>query len=77
MFEKILRDFERADVVSFHYAAERKYQELRSARVRIGTLDLRIASIALTRGYTVLTRNTVDFGKVPGLDVQDWTLPEA
>ncbi len=48
-------------IVSFH------------ERVRIGTMDLRIASIALARGFTVLTRNLVDFERVPGLAVEDWT----
>jgi tRNA(fMet)-specific endonuclease VapC len=74
MFEQILTDFNRPEVVSFDHAAALKFQELRSARIRIGTLDLRIAAIALTRDYTVLTRNLVDFGKVPGLSVEDWTL---
>jgi tRNA(fMet)-specific endonuclease VapC len=39
-------------------------------------MDLRIAAIALTRQFTVLSRNLVDFQKVPGLLVEDWTLPE-
>jgi tRNA(fMet)-specific endonuclease VapC len=42
-------------------------------RVRVATLDLRIASIALCRGLTLLTRNISDFGRVPGLKTEDWT----
>ena len=34
---------------------------------------LRIASIALSRDLTVLTRNLVDFQLIPGLRVEDWT----
>ena len=34
-----------------------------------------IAAIAVSRGMTVLTRNVSDFRRVPGLKVEDWTLP--
>ena len=38
-------------------------------------MDLRIASIALAGDCTVLTRNLVDFQKVPQLRIEDWTRP--
>ena len=47
---------------------------MRRQRIRIGTMDLRIAATALANGMTVLTRNIVDFGRVPNLTVEDWTL---
>ena len=50
-----------------------QFETLRRHRVRFGTMDLRIASIALARGFTVLTRNLVDFERVPGLAAEDWT----
>jgi tRNA(fMet)-specific endonuclease VapC len=53
--------------------ADSKYTELVKAKVRVGTKDLRIASIALVNNATVLTRNVRDFGKVPGLLTEDWT----
>ena len=56
-------------------AAGVEYQRLRRLRVRIGTMDLKIAAIVLTHDATLLTKNLSDFRKVPGLKVADWTLP--
>ena len=39
---------------------------------RIGTLDLKIAAIAISHDALLLTRNLVDFAKVPGLRVENW-----
>ena len=73
--EKILGDFSKARIASFDETAAGQFESLRKQRVRIGTMDLRIAAIALVHGYTLLSRNLVDFEKVPGLIVQDWTGP--
>lgn len=58
------------------YTAEAaaKCAELKAAKIRIGTQDLRIASIALVNRATLLTRNTRDFERVPGLKFEDWSL---
>ena len=47
-------------------------RRLRSQGIRIGKQDLRIASITMAHGATLLTRNTVDFVKVPGLRFDNW-----
>lgn len=75
MFEDILADFAAMQVVAFDDRAAAVFDALREERIRIGTIDLRIASIALAQDYTVLTRNLADFRKVPRLKVEDWTLP--
>jgi len=61
-------------LVLFDAASESLFQQLRAARLRVGTLDLKIAAIALTNGLTVLTRNRNDFGRVPGLTFADWSV---
>ena len=46
--------------------------KFRSQGIRIGTLDLKIAAITIAHDATLLTRNTVDFAKVPGLRFENW-----
>ncbi len=40
----------------------------------IGPNDLLIAAIAITHGLTIVTNNH-EFSRVPGLNIEDWTLP--
>ncbi len=72
--EVVLNDFSRAQVLPFSAAAAEIYDELRSRKVRVGAMDLRIASIAIANRMTLLTRNTVDFERVPNLSFDDWTV---
>jgi tRNA(fMet)-specific endonuclease VapC len=55
------------------FAADR-FEQLREAGVRIGTMDLKIASIALVHDALVLSANLKDFSKVPSLRVENWLL---
>ena len=73
MIESAMLDYNQFRILPFDEPAAIRFDDLRKLGVRIGTMDLRIASIALSHKYTVLTRNTVDFDKVPGLCVEDWT----
>jgi tRNA(fMet)-specific endonuclease VapC len=78
MFERIRTRYSiPAQVLLFDQAAADVFADvfdvLRAQKVRIGTMDLRIAAIALTNNLTVLTRNLRDFTQVPGLTVEDWT----
>jgi tRNA(fMet)-specific endonuclease VapC len=70
----MLDDFRRLRVFPFDQAAQAKFEELRRGKIRVGTLDLRIAAISLTSGAKLLSRNLRDFRQVPGLDVEDWTV---
>ncbi len=70
-----LNNYCRIAVVEFDAAAVEIFKRLQQQRVRIGTMDLKIAAIALAHDATVLTRNTQHFAKVPNLKYEDWTLP--
>ena len=59
-------------VLSWDLRASQCYSDLRSSGVRIGTHDLRIASIVLAQDATLLTRNIKDFEQVPGLRIANW-----
>jgi tRNA(fMet)-specific endonuclease VapC len=41
----------------------------------IGPNDLMIAAIALANGCTLVTHNTAEFSRVPGLVIEDWQVP--
>jgi tRNA(fMet)-specific endonuclease VapC len=45
------------------------YQRLRASGQMIGTNDLWISAIAITNKLPVVTRNTAEFTRVPGLQV--------
>ena len=73
-FEGVLETFARAQVLPFSAAAAEVHDELRKQRIRVGAMDLRIASIVIANRMTLLTCNTVDFERVPNLAFEDWTV---
>lgn len=75
MFQRVLADFAKLNVLPLTTDAASAFISLRKSGVRVGTMDLRIGSIALVHDFVVLTRNTIDFGKITGLRVEDWTAP--
>lgn len=68
-----LDNYRRIPVLAFDEVAAVIFQRLRRARLRIGTMDLKIAAIVLSREATLLSRNLADFRQVPSLQVEDWT----
>lgn len=69
-----LENYRLIQVLDFDAVAATAFQRLQTERIRIGTMDLRIAAIVLARDALLLSRNRADFGKVPGLRVEDWTV---
>ena len=65
--------FSQLGILEYNRAADDYFRQFRLQRVRIGTQDLRIASIAIAHSGIVLTRNRKDFEQVPGLTIEDWS----
>ncbi|MDF9833429.1 tRNA(fMet)-specific endonuclease VapC [Ereboglobus sp. PH5-5] len=58
---------------AFHAARVRAYLEaLKPNAQPIGPYDLMLAGHALALGATVVTHNVGEFGRVPGLAIEDW-----
>lgn len=60
-------------ILPFGAGAMEHYQRLRSQKIRVGALDLRIASIVLENNGILITRNRRDFERIPGLKMEDWS----
>ena len=73
LMDQVARTFAVLPILPFDSDAALVYEKLAAPRLQVGTMDLRIAAIALCRDLTLLTRNVVDFAKIPGLRTEDWT----
>jgi tRNA(fMet)-specific endonuclease VapC len=69
--ERHLADF---DVLLIDARAAVEFERLLTTRGlrRLGRGDLLSASMALSNNATLVTRNTKDFAKVPGLRIENW-----
>lgn len=63
------------EITPFDDRAADQFVALRRQRVRIGTMDLKIASIALVNDALLVTANTRDFAQVSGLHYENWLVP--
>lgn len=65
------------EVVPFDRQATAAYGRLRAALEKkgqsIGSMDLLIAAHAVSLDVRLITHNVREFGRVPGLRVEDWT----
>jgi tRNA(fMet)-specific endonuclease VapC len=65
--------YSQIQVHPFNEPAAVEFQKLRGQQLRVGTMDLKIAAIAISLRCTLLSRNLKDFRQVQNLDVQDWS----
>ncbi|MGP0066309.1 MAG: type II toxin-antitoxin system VapC family toxin [Isosphaeraceae bacterium] len=64
----------RFTILPFTTAAISRSQQLISSRLNVRRSDLRIAAIVLEHRGTLVSRITRDFGRVPGLVIEDWSI---
>ncbi len=81
--DRLVRGYERlrewvvkagaSPTVGYDERSASEFAKLRRSGIRIGTMDLRIAAIAIANDALLVSRNLRDFERVPGLRVEDWT----
>jgi tRNA(fMet)-specific endonuclease VapC len=64
--------YSRWEILDWNERSTDTFEALRAQRIRIATMDLKIASIAVSNGLTLLTSNALDFEQVPGLVTENW-----
>lgn len=75
LLHQTIKFYHTIPMIDFDTKAATIFEQLNQHKIRIGTLDLRIASIALAVGAILVTRNQKDFKKVPNLIIEDWSQP--
>lgn len=74
---QLLSNFSRLSVLPFDDAALSIFQSLWLHRIRVSTMDLKIASIAIAHDAILLTQNTADFARIAERDsrlrFEDWS----
>jgi tRNA(fMet)-specific endonuclease VapC len=71
-FQSLVSTSANWEVLGWDSLALATFHTLRAAHPRIGTMDLRIASIAMARDGKLLSRNLKDFERIAGLRVENW-----
>lgn len=71
-FQHSLEMLMELSMLTFDSQAAAIFMDLRKASSKVGTQDLKIASICLAHDATLLTRNVKDFKTIPGLRIENW-----
>ncbi len=75
-YEKLhdhLITFRRLTVLKYTPDAAELLRDFRARRVRVGTMDLKIAAITVANNAVLVTRNCQDFAAIAELRIEDWS----
>jgi tRNA(fMet)-specific endonuclease VapC len=59
-------------ILPFDHAAASVFRQFRAQKNRAGSMDLKIASVAVSLDCVLLTANTRDFSSIPELRIANW-----
>ncbi len=71
-FSHSLRLLMELGLLEFDTEAATAFHQLQTHRLRVGTMDLKIAAVCLAHDALLLTRNLRDFEQIPRLKVENW-----
>lgn len=71
---KTIEDLTVFRILPYTEEGDTLFRSWSAAQRRPGTRDCRIAAIAMTNGFTLVTCNTRHFESIPGIKVEDWSL---
>jgi tRNA(fMet)-specific endonuclease VapC len=72
--KKQLENYCAISVIEFDERSAVEFQRLKKLYPRLGSMDLKIAAIAIANNAILLTRNLKDFGQIEELRSEDWTV---
>ena len=70
---RFLEAYRETQVIDCDEKAAAIFQHLKSQKIRVGTMNLKIAAIAIANDAILVSRNLSDFQQIPNLTVNDWT----
>jgi tRNA(fMet)-specific endonuclease VapC len=69
---ELIRLYSTRTILRFDRASALHVDRLKKLKIRVGTMDLKIASIVLSTGAILLSASLRDSQRVPGLRIEDW-----
>lgn len=70
---RFLESYRYIPVIPFNKESGEVFQNLKSRKIKVGTMDLKIASITISHNALLISRNISDYDQIPNLRVEDWT----
>ena len=77
MFRQTAENLRRYRLIGFDVHGEALLLDWKTQRIKVGTMDMRIAASCLVAGAMLVSRNRKDSDRIPGLKVEYWIEAES